>query len=128
MELNGTYFGFDVAFARPIALQYTEYPAGAFYTSHVDMFFRHGGFMERKLGFSMLLSRPDEFTGGELVIENEPVREDLQQATGALIVFPSFVPHEVRPVASGTRISLVGWFEGAAVAIAVREGNAHVRS
>ena len=31
---------------------------------------------------------------------------------GTLIVFPSFVWHEVSPVSRGTRTSLVSWYHG----------------
>ena len=44
-------------------------------------------------------------------VEEQPPRDTIRQR-GSLIIFPSLVRHEVTPVKTGTRFSLVGWYRG----------------
>lgn len=63
----------------------------------------------RKLSYTVLLN--DEFTGGELDLfttRDVPINLKKKQ----IIVFHSDILHQVRPVTSGTRYSLVGWIQG----------------
>jgi PKHD-type hydroxylase len=67
----------------------------------------------RKLSISIQLTDPEEYEGGELKLydgEEEGVLMDKTQ--GTLIIFPSYVLHEVMPVTKGTRNSLVTWVTG----------------
>jgi len=113
--------------------QYTSYTADrgkpGFYTWHTD----HGGMKNqdgtiRKLSITIQLTEPDEYNGVHFQWL-EPVNEFNQltnervvdvhkmihtapfsaKAIGTMIVFPSFVYHQVTPVTMGTRTSLVGW-------------------
>jgi len=107
--LNNQYFHFDIeGFGE--GFQFTEYqaPAGK-YGKHIDSI--HKG-MIRKLSISLQLSDPDEYEGGDLVLYDgdEPLK--MQKAKGTLVMFPSFVMHEVTPVTKGTRHSLVAWITG----------------
>ena len=36
----------------------------------------------------------------------------MNREQGTIIVFPSFIPHEVQPVTKGERDALVGWITG----------------
>jgi len=70
-----------------------------------------------KLALSCLLSRPDEFTGGELELmlgvrlDKGAVRGPAFVAPlarrGAGVLFPSFLVHRIRSVTAGTRVVLV---------------------
>ena len=69
---------------------------------------------QRKLSVILQLSDPADYEGGDLRmhhLETEPPEEPLRRQ-GTLIVFPSLLRHEVLPVTSGTRVSLVGWCPG----------------
>ena len=69
---------------------------------------------QRKLSISVQLSNPRDYTGGEFRmhdIEEQPPRDTIRQR-GTLIILPSLVRHEVTPVKTGTRFSLVGWYRG----------------
>jgi len=69
--------------------------------------------MERKLSCSLLLSDPSEYEGGEFQIHYErSYFKSLRPEKGQCIIFPAWVPHRVRPIKSGKRISLVAWMEG----------------
>ena len=120
-------------------LQYTIYkhqpdkPTGDFYTWHTDSGPDAYDIGEmRKLSFTVQLSHPDEYEGGHFEwLEPNGVFDNLRSVDktiniddikrrapfsakekGSLIVFPSFVHHQVTPVTRGTRISLVGWLVG----------------
>tara|TARA_B100000282_G_C31549743_1_gene406924 strand:+ start:63 stop:608 length:546 start_codon:yes stop_codon:yes gene_type:complete len=56
---------------------------------------------------SVITDVSEEYTGGELII----CGQDMQMITGDVIIFPSafMYRHEVLPVTSGTRISIVNW-------------------
>jgi len=62
----------------------------------------------RKLSISVLLSNPDTYTGGDLIIKK--IKAPRKQ--GSACVFSSFTEHEVTPVTEGDRLSLVLWIYG----------------
>ena len=72
----------------------------------------------RKLSVTVSLSDPNDYEGGNLKFDLGPHRPDrYQECTeirprGSIIVFPSHVYHQVTPVTSGTRYSLVNWSLG----------------
>ena len=105
-EINDTVYGFDVSQFRE-GFQFTRYVVGEFYGPHFDI--GPGKLTERKLSLTVQLSTPDEYTGGELVIYPEFVAPKDQ---GTMTVFPSFMCHDVRPVKTGVRYSLVSWLAG----------------
>lgn len=108
---------------------------GDFYTWHTDSGDRpqsQGG-RYRKLSSTIQLSGPDEYEGGNFQwIEPIHLFDKLKSTgtqsidvdpyiktapfsakeRGTLIVFPSFVHHQVQPVTRGTRVSLVSWYHG----------------
>jgi predicted 2-oxoglutarate/Fe(II)-dependent dioxygenase YbiX len=108
--INGQYFRFDLNNIEP--LQLTEYDQnyGGFYTKHVDHGYDKN--MNRKLSFVIFLSDPSEYEGGELLLYNstEPIKPE--EKKGNVVFFPSYVLHEVTPVKSGIRNTLVGWING----------------
>lgn len=114
---------------RMQSLQFGVYTDGGKYDWHFDMTGRtyderdavspafHG--LLRKVSFSLQLSAPGDYEGGALELElglpsdaNRIEQPDPSRERGTLVVFPSFVPHRVTPVTSGTRYSLVGWVCG----------------
>lgn len=66
----------------------------------------------RKLSFSILLSDPSEYEGGDLLIWTCDNFETMPKKKGSIAFFPAYVEHEVTPVTKGTRRSLVGWIHG----------------
>lgn len=105
-EINDTVYGFDVRQFRE-GFQFTRYEVGEFYGPHFDI--GPGNLAERKLSSTVQLSAPEEYTGGELIIYPEFVAAKDQ---GSMTVFPSFMCHNVCPVQSGVRYSLVCWLAG----------------
>ena len=106
---------------------------GDFYTWHTDagpIPYENG--MMRKLSYTIQLSDPDDYEGGNFQwIEDMRSKDTLTKGDytrdmedyviqapfsakqkGSLIIFPSFLHHQVTPLLRGTRISLVGWLAG----------------
>jgi PKHD-type hydroxylase len=106
VEVNDSVYGFDVAEFRE-GFQFTRYEVGEHYGPHFDI--GAGRLSERKLSLTVQLSPPEAYTGGELVIYPGFVAD---KAQGMMTVFPSFMCHDVRPVQTGVRYSLVSWLAG----------------
>lgn len=66
----------------------------------------------RKLSVSILLSDPNEFEGGKLLLNLQGNIIVAEERQGRAIFFPSWIPHCVTPVTKGTRKSLVIWAHG----------------
>ena len=132
--MNRGNFCYDILDIDSGTLQYTHYGPGQFYNWHrdddVDTMYTPEqkiqskgnigkdlltiqGEMVRKLSFSLQLSDPEDYRGGELEFIdnlNKPFLAPKQR--GTMIVFDSRVRHRVRKVKSGLRKSIVGWVMG----------------
>jgi len=111
LSLNIQFFQFDL-FGISEALQFTNYKApGGKYGKHID---RTYGIPVRKLSVSIQLTDPKKYEGGELKLYNGEDENAIvmNKNQGSLIVFPSYVLHEVMPVTKGERNSLVTWVSG----------------
>lgn len=112
LELNNKFFRYDLVELED--LQYTEYSenTNGFYTAHSDDGYKFNLF--RKLSISVQLSDPSEYEGGDLIFYRTGLRtpQIAPKEKGTIIVFPSYVIHEVTPVTKGLRKSLVSWAQG----------------
>ncbi|NBX72609.1 2OG-Fe(II) oxygenase [bacterium] len=106
--VNDKFFNYDLTAIKEI--QYTVYEEGGFYDKHVDTMYESFG--TRKLSFSVQLTDPKEYEGGDLLLHysNTPVVAKKDQ--GVMTAFHSQTLHEVQPVTKGRRIALVGWVIG----------------
>jgi predicted 2-oxoglutarate/Fe(II)-dependent dioxygenase YbiX len=96
-------------------LQYTEYDSkySGFYGPHKDSHeFNIQNGLVRSLSFSLQLSDPDDYTGGDLKIYHDNNVYIANKKIGCINFFDSNLLHEVTPVNSGFRKSLVGWVIG----------------
>jgi PKHD-type hydroxylase len=111
LNLNERFFKFDL-FGLNEGFQFTNYesPSGK-YGKHVD---RAMNIPVRKLSISIQLTNPEEYEGGELKLYDGDDEEAtvMDKTQGTLIIFPSYVLHEVMPVTKGERNSLVTWVTG----------------
>jgi PKHD-type hydroxylase len=99
-----------LAAARPkkfVKLLISRYRPGMTYGTHVDDALMDGN--RTDLSFTLFLSDPTEYEGGELVIEDSLEDRSIKLAAGEMILYPSGTLHRVEPVASGTRLAVVGW-------------------
>jgi PKHD-type hydroxylase len=58
------------------------------------------------------LSDPDTYEGGNLLMHIDDPGQKIEKKQGKLVLFPSYVLHEVTPVTKGERYSLVAWLTG----------------
>jgi len=109
IDMNSKFFNFDL-FGLAEGFQFTRYDApGDHYGMHIDKVLNNE---VRKLSLTIQLSSPEDYEGGELVLQFSPYPDVMDKELGKMIVFPSYVLHEVRPVTKGTRYSLVAWVTG----------------
>ena len=88
-------------------LQYTVYDKkGSFYGPHQDI---GPNYQHRKISLSLQLSDSKKYTGGDIVVNGQYIPH---KDKGDLIMFPSILYHEVTPIKSGIRKSLVIWLTG----------------
>ncbi|MEO0818463.1 MAG: Fe2+-dependent dioxygenase [Pseudomonadota bacterium] len=87
--------------------------AGGGYGLHVDKAFMGNGdaAIRTDLSFTLFLSEPDEYRGGELLIEHAGLTESWKSSAGDLVLYPSTSLHQVADVTDGTRLVCVGWIE-----------------
>jgi len=109
LNLNERFFKFDI-FGLNEGLQFTNYKAPSDkYGKHID---RSLNFLVRKLSLSIQLTDPKEYEGGELLLYESEKSTEMKKEQGTLILFPSYILHEVKPVTKGERNSLVAWVTG----------------
>lgn len=79
------------------------------YGQHIDNAMRAmpdgSGYVRADLSATLFLSEPDEYEGGELVIEDTFGRHSVKLPAGSLVLYPSSSVHEVTPVTRGARIA-----------------------
>lgn len=98
-------------------LQLTEYNENqqGFYSKHNDCGnnSRLVNFVDiRKLSFSIQLTNPEDYEGGELILYMNNKEFISPKTKGTIIFFQSNIFHEVKPVKKGTRHALVSWVQG----------------
>lgn len=120
-RLNKQYFGYQLDTYDSGELQYTKYDVGQHYDWHVD---ESRGLIDpvsgeknkniRKLSFTLQLSEPSDYDGGDLIFQDFATGQQTtaSREKGSLIVFDSRVRHKISPVTRGTRHALVGWLVG----------------
>ena len=65
------------------------------------------------LSATIFLSEPDEYDGGELVIEQQYGAQPVKLAAGDMVLYPSSSLHQVTPVTRGKRICAITWMQSA---------------
>lgn len=111
LQANESNFGYDIKPFGDRYLQYTSYSEGEHYNWHVDTIKKEDSI--RKLSFSLQLSDPEDYSGGELQFIDEGDKLFFApKERGTIIIFDSRIKHRVMKVRSGCRKSLVGWVEG----------------
>lgn len=114
-KVNQENFDYILKFVEDLQLtEYNENQKG-FYSKHTDC--DNSSSLEnfvdiRKLSFTIQLSNPDEYEGGELILYNNNGEFIAPKTKGTIIFFQSNIFHEVKPVKKGTRYSLVSWVQG----------------
>ena len=95
---------------RPKALTpllFARYEKGKNYGSHVDDAMM--GALRTDVSFTLFLSDPKTYSGGELVIESAAGEDAYKPPAGSLVAYPTTALHRVAHVTRGERLVCVGW-------------------
>ena len=112
-SLNAQYFRFDLTgFGEPLQLTNYDQSEQGMYGWHQD----YGGknSPSRKLSLVLQLTDPSQYEGGNLQVMTGGQPQTVRKQRGLVAAFPSYVLHQVTPVTSGNRQSLVAWVTGPA--------------
>jgi PKHD-type hydroxylase len=94
---------------------FNRYESGMDFGAHVDNAVRQiPGTPHRlrtDLSATLFLNSPDEYDGGELLIEDTYGSQSIKLAAGDMVVYPSGSIHRVLPVTRGTRTASFLWIQ-----------------
>lgn len=92
---------------------FNAYTGGEHYGFHVDGAIRlvPGSNLSLRTDVSstLFLSEPEEYEGGELIVQDTYGSHEVKLAAGDLIVYPATSLHRVAPVTSGERVCSFFW-------------------
>lgn len=103
-----------VAAALPLRVfppLFNRYEAGMGFGAHVDNSIRFAGPVRFRTDVSctLFLSDPDEYDGGELIIEDIYGEHAVKLAAGDMILYPATSLHRVAPITRGARWGAFFW-------------------
>lgn len=94
---------------------FNRYSGGQNFGTHVDNAIRQVTGTEHRvrtdLSATLFFSDPDEYEGGELVIEDNYGVQRVKLAAGSMILYPASSLHHVTPVTSGSRVASFFWIQ-----------------
>lgn len=108
LDANSKNWKFDITHANQA--EFLIYPSDGRYTTHSDTFLHSGDKECRKITVLAFLN--DDYEGGRFYLVHGNSRIYPPQKKGTILAFPSFIPHGVEDVTSGTRYSAVCWMVG----------------
>jgi PKHD-type hydroxylase len=94
---------------------FNRYSGGQNFGTHVDNAIRQVTGTEHRirtdLSATLFFSEPDEYDGGELVIEDNFGVQRVKLNAGSMILYPASSLHHVTPVTRGTRTASFFWIQ-----------------
>lgn len=94
---------------------FNRYSSGETYGFHVDaaiMRMPHNNEVLRSdMSMTTFLSEPDEYEGGELVIQTDFGEQKVKVNAGDAVLYPSSSLHKVSPVTKGLRVAAITWMQ-----------------
>ena len=95
--------------------KFNKYANGGAYGVHVDSAVmrsnQHAEIFRSDLSATLFLVDPDEYDGGELVIETQFGAQTVKLPAGDMVLYPSSSLHHVTPVTRGERVSSFFWIQ-----------------
>ena len=91
------------------------YRGGQAFGNHVDNAIRqakaNGATIRTDLSATLFLTEPDEYDGGELMVEDTYGVHSVKLPSGHMVLYPASSLHKVTPVTRGARISSFFWIQ-----------------
>lgn len=106
-----------VSFSLPQRIlppMFNRYGDGQFFGSHIDSSIRAlpgGARMRTDLSITVFLAEPEEYDGGELVVEDSYGTHQVKLPAGGAVIYPATSLHRVNPVTRGFRVASFFWIQ-----------------
>ena len=108
-------FGSAALPARIFPPLFNRYADGEAFGNHVDNAIRHlrgtGQRLRTDLSATLFLSAPEEYDGGELLIDDAYGPRAVKLAAGHMVLYPATSLHRVTPVTRGVRLASFFWIQ-----------------
>ena len=90
---------------------FNRYDAGMTFGAHVDNAVRagNGARIRTDVSSTMFISGPEDYDGGELVVQDTYGEHSVKLPAGDMIVYPATSLHNVMPITRGSRIASFFW-------------------
>ncbi len=120
LRRNGTFY--SVALPHRVRGPiFNRYDVGMTYGLHVDNAIMGEGTANAVLGVgnsvrtdvsaTLFLSAPDQYDGGELVLQENHGDKRIKLPAGSMVVYSSTSAHRVEPVTRGSRLAAIFWIQ-----------------
>ncbi len=120
LRRNGTFYSAALPH-RVHGPVFNRYDVGMTYGLHVDNAIMGeagtnsvlgvGNSMRTDVSATLFLSAPDQYDGGELVIQESYGDKRIKLPAGSMVLYSSASAHRVEPVARGTRLAAIFWIQ-----------------
>jgi PKHD-type hydroxylase len=94
---------------------FNRYGIGQHFGVHVDNAVRGdhltGTRIRTDLSVTLFLSEPDEYDGGELIVEDYYGSHEVKLPAGQLVLYPATSLHTVTPITRGARVASFFWLQ-----------------
>jgi PKHD-type hydroxylase len=94
---------------------FNRYQGGGQFGMHVDTAIRQlattGQRIRTDLSATLFLTEPDDYEGGELIVEDTYGSKSVKLAAGSMVLYPATSLHAVTPVTRGARVSSFFWIQ-----------------
>ena len=94
---------------------FNSYSGGQTFGTHVDTAIRQvassGQRIRTDLSATLFLTAPEEYDGGELVVEDAYGTHSVKLPAGHMVLYPATSLHRVEPVTRGARVSSFFWVQ-----------------
>lgn len=114
LEKNALFMAAALPF-RVFPPLFNRYSGGQSFGSHVDNAIRQVTGTPHKvrtdLSATLFFATPDEYEGGELVVEDVYGVQQVKLPAGDMVLYPATSLHHVRPVTRGARVCSFFWIQ-----------------
>lgn len=94
--------------------RFNRYTGSGTYGAHVDgavMALADGSQLRSDIACTLFLAEPDDYDGGELIIDDTYGEHEVKLPAGDAVVYPASSLHRVEPVTRGARVASFFWIQ-----------------
>jgi len=100
---------------RILPPMFNRYETQETFGVHVDNAIRLNHLTQERLrtdlSMTVFLSEPDEYDGGELIVEDHYGTQEVKLEAGHMVLYPATSLHQVTPVTRGARVASFFWLQ-----------------